>query len=129
MFLILASSLVVILVVTMPTAYTSVFEHFQHPPSPCPSVVVQPEPAPENVGPHITELRMPVAVLPKNWVSRNEIATQALFRCLETSNCGQNQTKGVCSQAFALMLKLMVKLLCSGSPWIWRVPQRNRRIA
>ncbi|KAJ7683009.1 hypothetical protein B0H17DRAFT_942269 [Mycena rosella] len=36
---------------------------------------------------------MPVETLPKNWISRNEITMQALFRCLETSHCGENQTK------------------------------------
>ncbi|KAJ7778290.1 hypothetical protein B0H16DRAFT_882948 [Mycena metata] len=45
-----------------------------------------------------TALRRPVATLPKNWVSHNEIAIQALFQCMQNVNCGQNQTKIVLLQ-------------------------------
>ncbi|KAJ7740045.1 hypothetical protein DFH07DRAFT_751970 [Mycena maculata] len=38
---------------------------------------------------------MPVKTLPKDWLSHNDIAIQGLFRCLETSTCGENQTKVV----------------------------------
>jgi hypothetical protein len=57
---------------------------------PCTSVVHSPLHQEQK----ITDLRMPVEILPKNWISQNEIMIQALFRCLEVSECGLNQTKG-----------------------------------
>ncbi|KAJ7077202.1 hypothetical protein C8R43DRAFT_1053748 [Mycena crocata] len=74
----------------MPTAYTSVFEQIQR--QPCLSVPGQ---TPLQVQETITKLRTSVNIRPKDWISHNELAMQALFQCLEISHCGQNQTKVV----------------------------------
>ncbi|KAF7360323.1 Glycosyltransferase family 18 protein [Mycena venus] len=47
------------------------------------------------IGPRFTDLRLSVETLPNNWVGHNDLVIHALFQCLETSSCGQNQTKVV----------------------------------
>ncbi|KAF7360328.1 hypothetical protein MVEN_00762300 [Mycena venus] len=91
LFLGVTACLSAIAVLTMsPTAYASIFKHIQNQPYSSNALVHGSE-----IAPLITDLRLPVNTLPKSWVSHNEIAMHALFRCLETSSCGQNQTKVV----------------------------------
>ncbi|KAJ7512749.1 hypothetical protein B0H11DRAFT_1947220 [Mycena galericulata] len=83
-----------------PTRDVLDLQRVQHLPPQCPPSSVAPSAPTEALHggkwqPQITELRTPATVLPKNWVSHNEVAMQALFRCLETSACGRNQTKVV----------------------------------
>ncbi|KAJ7269852.1 hypothetical protein C8J57DRAFT_1323726 [Mycena rebaudengoi] len=66
---------------------------------PCTSVVHNPLHQEQK----ITDLRMSVEILPKDWISQNDIMIQTLFQCLELSKCGHNQTKVVLLEYSAFM--------------------------
>ncbi|KAF8187038.1 hypothetical protein K438DRAFT_1765184 [Mycena galopus ATCC 62051] len=98
LLLVFAACFTLILVSTVfPTAYTSALEHIQKRPYYSPDGVLAPPAVsvPPALGPLMTDLRLPVHTLSKNWASHNEIAMHALFGCLEASSCQENQTKVV----------------------------------